>query len=643
MGKRLKDMPGLQPGTGIHLLTLRFFDAGLERDFHDFYFASSLKRLRYAIALGFFLYAVFGILDSWAIPEAKYKAWFIRYAIVCPQIAAFFIFSFSPRFKKYMQPLSALTILAAGLGIVAMTAFANSSMVYAYYAGLILVIMFALLLNLGFLHAAFASWTIVCAYEITALWINPIPLQVFVINNFFFISACIVAMFAGYMMEFSVRKDFLQMKIIEDTALALASENARRRLAEEELQTAKESLESRVRERTAELSALNEQLCHSQKMEAVGLLAGGIAHDFSNILTTMKGCAYILRNKLKHDPHLLHYAQQILSSSDKANGLTQSLLAFSRKQIITSKPVHVNAVIERVKKLLSRLIGEDIALTVEHPAGDLTIKADSSQLEQLLMNLATNARDAMPDGGDVSITAAAVEVDEEFIREHGYGQPGRYLLITFTDSGRGMNDVTVERIFEPFFTTKDPGKGTGLGLSIVYGIVKQHGGHITVRSMPDEGTAFRIYFPLIEPSENDVPSEPQPAPRGGSETILIAEDDRNVRSIVGEVLRDAGYKTIEAADGEEAVRLFIENWKRLDMVLLDVIMPRKNGREVYYEIKSICPEKTVLFTSGYIADVMDRDELLGEGMHFISKSATPEELLAKIRKLLDSLVEGTNP
>ncbi len=380
---------------------------------------------------------------------------------------------------------------------------------------------------------------------------------------------------------------------------------------------------------------LEEQLRQAQKMEAIGTLAGGVAHDFNNILTAIIGYGNIIKMKMKPDDPLQASIDEILSSSDRAANLTRGLLAFSRKQIINPSPVDLNSVVLSIDKLLLRLIGEDVHLSTSLAEESLIVMADAVQIEQVLMNLATNARDAMPDGGTLSITTQRSAMDEEFIALHGFGTPGRYALIAVSDTGVGMDEETREKIFEPFFTTKELGKGTGLGLAIVYGIVKQHNGNIDVYSEPGRGTTFKIYLPLVDVLIEKPPAEAEALPPGGQETILLAEDDEHVRGLARTALEDFGYRIIEAANGQEAVDKYLERSSDIDLVILDVIMPKKSGKEVYDVIRSIKPSAAVLFTSGYAAEIIHQKGIFETGLQFISKPLNPSDLLRKIREILD--------
>ena len=388
---------------------------------------------------------------------------------------------------------------------------------------------------------------------------------------------------------------------------------------------------------------LEEQLRHAHKMQAIGQLAGGIAHDFNNVLTAILGYASLLQMRLKDNPTMKGYVDQIFAASDKAASLTQSLLLFGRKQIVSLSPVDVNKIIRKGEKLLSRLISEDVDLRTELFDRDLTVLADAVQVEQILMNLATKARDAMPQGGILTIGTDVVQLDNKFVQGHGYGKAGSYALITVSDTGMGMKRETVERIFEPFYTTKEAGRGTGLGLSIVYGIVKQHNGYVTVDSTPRKGTSFKIYIPLTKQAVNRTEAEQVlPLLERGGETILIAEDSPEVRKLASEILRQFGYTVIEAENGEDAIDKFRKAKENIRLILLDVVMPKVNGKEVYEEVSRIDPDVKVLFTSGYTADIISTKGIKARGANFIEKPMRAQALLGKVREILDQKKESAS-
>jgi PAS domain S-box-containing protein len=381
---------------------------------------------------------------------------------------------------------------------------------------------------------------------------------------------------------------------------------------------------------------LEQQLHHSQKMDAVGQLAGGIAHDFNNILTAVIGYASLLSMKMPQDDPLRQYADNILSSSEKAAMLVQSLLTFSRKKVVNTVPMDLNEALRTGERLFRSLLREDIELTVALHPSPLPVMGESLHLEQVLMNLLSNARDAMPDGGTVAITTQPVTMDEGFTHTHGYGKPGVYACLSITDSGIGMDENTKEKIFEPFFTTKEVGKGTGLGLATTYGIVKQHHGYINLYSELRHGTTFKIYLPLLTSSGGEKETPHSPFPSGGDETILLAEDAENIRNSNKEILQNFGYTVIEAQDGDDAIEKFMNHRDRVDLLILDVIMPKKSGKEVFDALKAIDKDIKVLFMSGYTADVVVRKGVDEKDLQFISKPASPKVLLYKIREILDA-------
>jgi two-component system cell cycle sensor histidine kinase/response regulator CckA len=386
-----------------------------------------------------------------------------------------------------------------------------------------------------------------------------------------------------------------------------------------------------------ERSSLEAQLRQSQKIEAVGRLAGGIAHDFNNILSAIIANSSLIDMNLKKDDKIREYVDQILSLSERATTLTKGLLAFSRKQIIDLKPIRINSVIENSEKILSRLIGEDIGLSVKLSKEDLTIMADNVQVEQVLMNLVTNARDAMPDGGVLTIRTGSMSMDREFIEHQGYGEQGWYALITITDTGIGMNEETKEKIFEPFFTSKDLGRGTGLGLSTIYGIVKQLNGYINVESELGRGTSFKIYFPLTDKKVTETKREEYTVSvESCTETILLAEDEEPVRNSLKAILETFGYTVIVAGDGEDAVDHFVKNKDSIDLLLFDVIMPNKSGKEAYDEIKNIKSDIKAIFLSGYTEDVIHKKGVLEDGLNFMYKPSTPGQLFREIKRVLKS-------
>ncbi len=388
--------------------------------------------------------------------------------------------------------------------------------------------------------------------------------------------------------------------------------------------------------RELEKQLLEEQLRHAQKMDAIGTLAGGIAHDFNNFLTAIIGYANLLQLNLPQPGESRGYADQIRAAAERAANLTQRLLAFGRKQAVHPRPFNLNEQIITLGKLLTTLIGEDVEFCIELQKGNLLIMADPGQIDQILINLATNARDAMPRGGKLTITTNTTELDDEAAKQHENVSAGSYARLTVTDTGIGLDENIRERIFDPFFTTKEVGKGTGLGLSMVYGIVKQHQGYIEVESAPDKGASFSIYIPLIETMLEPVKRPAPLMPKGNFETVLVAEDDFIVRAYTREVLEKHNYHVIEAADGIEAVARFVDNKDLISVVLLDVIMPKMNGKEVFEEINVIRPGIKTLFTSGYTYDIINRKGVHDKDINFVAKPVQADDLLLKLREVLSN-------
>jgi PAS domain S-box-containing protein len=398
-------------------------------------------------------------------------------------------------------------------------------------------------------------------------------------------------------------------------------------------------IQATVRDIT-ERKKLESQLLHSQKMESIGTLAGGIAHDFNNILTGIIGLALVIKRRMNKDDPLRLYVEQIDTAAQSGAHLTGSLLTFSRKQKASLIPMNINDAIINSSGILERVIGEHIAFDITLADTDSKVMADSNQIEQVLMNLATNARDAMPEGGSLTISTGFFVINDEFVKTNGYGKEGAYTLISVSDTGMGMDKQTRDKIFEPFYTTKEVHKGTGLGLSIVYGIVKQHNGFITVESEPHKGTTFNVYLPVTaqEVTCSDSSLSELSALLAGTEKVLVAEDDALIRGVITSVLGEFGYRTIAAEDGDDAVQKFAENRDDIQFIISDVVMPKKNGKDMYEEIKNIRPDMKCLFLSAYAEGLTFQGDIPEKDVHFMSKPVKPEHLVSKMREMIDGVV-----
>ncbi len=397
-----------------------------------------------------------------------------------------------------------------------------------------------------------------------------------------------------------------------------------------------------LRDITRELE-LEEQYRQAHKMEVIGQLAGGIAHDFNNILQTILGYTELLQAEFSGTKIQAEYLSEIRQGGERAATLIRQLLAFSRRQIIALERLDLNRVTEELLKMLRRVIGEDIRLEYLPGSHLGAIRGDVNMIEQVLLNLAINARDAMVEGGKLTIKTENVLIDARYCSDHPGVAPGHYALLSVTDTGTGMDKETLKRIFEPFFTTKEKGKGTGLGLAMVYGIVAQHQGIIRADSEPGQGTSFKIYLPTCKQASGEVKNLDEISISGGRETILLAEDDRMVRKLSVRILEEAGYTVLAAADGAEAVQIFKQNSEETDLLILDMVMPRKGGYQAWQEIKRIRPGVPVLFISGYSKDTSQTSSLFKEGLRLLQKPCPPDTLLQAIRETLDNDRKKASP
>lgn len=386
-----------------------------------------------------------------------------------------------------------------------------------------------------------------------------------------------------------------------------------------------------------ERKRLESQLLQAQKMESIGRLAGGVAHDFNNLLMAMANYLALAMCRLEPDHPARGHLSHTMQAADRAAGLTRQLLAFARKQIINPKVICPREVVANIEPMLRRMIGEDLTLRTVLQPDSGNVMADVSQLEQVLMNLAVNARDAMPRGGTLTIETTNSRLDEEYCRTRVGATPGEYVLISVTDSGAGMTPEMLGRLFEPFFTTKEPGKGTGLGLATCHGIVNQHGGHIAVYSEVGRGTSVKVFLPRAgEPAHPGGTSAAAAAPRGGTETILLAEDSDMVRDLATTALREAGYTVIAGADGRRALEAARAFPGRIDLVVTDVVMPEMSGVVLAQEIEKDRPGMRVIYMSGYTEETISGHGVPSGGTHFIAKPFMTDVLLGKVREVLDA-------
>ncbi len=637
-------MPAASKGlnqTDLHPITLSF-QGDLEKKFRDDYLVNSLRTMRFSLVAGIILYGFFGVLDALLIPEMKETLWTIRFAIVCPFLFAVIIFSYFSLFKKFFQFTMATSMTVSGFGIIYMIAILPAPVNQTYYAGLILVLIWGYTFTrVRFVWATSAGWIIVALYEIVANQVIKSPLSVLINNSFFMISANLVGMFACYFIEFYTRRDFF---------LAFRLENE-----QEKVKMVNRRLEKIVAKRTSQLLAKNRELSEeieerkraekgraeleskfqeAQKMEALGTLAGGIAHDFNNLLMAIQGNTSLMLLKMNRDhPHyekLKNTEQYVVRGSE----LTKQLLGFARRGKYQVNATNLNTLISECIRLFGRT-NKDVSIHLELETQLWVVSIDRGQIEQVLLNLFVNAWQAMPGGGDMTIVTKNITVDEHKVKG-SESKPGNYVKTSVIDRGIGMDQKTIKRIFDPFFTTKEMSRGTGMGLASAYGIVQNHGGFFEVGSQVGKGSELSFYLPATNGTVTVEKPSDQGQLIGGSETILLVDDEVIIADVASEMLENLGYTVILAMNGREAIDIYEKERSKVDLVILDLIMPGMNGNKTFDYLKQINPSVKVLLSSGYslsgeASSIMDK----GCG-GFIQKPYDINKLSQKIREVIQT-------
>jgi signal transduction histidine kinase/ActR/RegA family two-component response regulator len=631
--------PQGQDAMEVNLVTLSFRNE-LEGLFLDYYYKNSLSLVRFSLIFAIILYAFFGVLDAQLVPDMKENLWMIRFAIVCPILFVVILFSYSSYFKKYFQSVVSLAMVIAGLAIIAMISVIPPPVNYSYYAGLILVLIWGYTFTrVRFIWATIAGWIIVVSYEIAAIWITETPKPILISNNFFFISANLAGMFSCYYIEHYARRDFYLAHLLEQEQEKIMGANQTlEKIVQErtsQLLETNKSLRMEIEERkTAEAkkAELEKQLLQAQKMEAIGTLAGGIAHDFNNLLMGVQGYSSLIRLDINSsDPNyemLKNIEQYVIRGAE----LTKQLLGFARGGKYELKQANLNEILKKSSQMFGRTKKEISIFTKLDP--DLkTVEVDQGQIEQVLLNLYVNAWQAMPSGGSLYLETRNVILDERESQPFCV-KPGNYVRVSVTDTGVGMDERTKERIFEPFFTTKGMGRGTGLGLASVYGIIKSHGGFITVESVKGQGATFIIHLPAFEKkAEEETASDEKILT--GHETVLMIDDEEMVLHPATHMLKRLGYKVLSAQNGQDAIEIFKHQKEAIDLVILDMIMPGMSGSETYNQLKKIHADVKVLLSSGYSLSG-EATDMLNRGCDgFIQKPFAINHISCKIREILD--------
>ncbi|MFZ1982770.1 MAG: response regulator [Desulfatitalea sp.] len=640
------DRDSIMPASseGLHQMELHpislTFQGELEKTFRENHFVDSLRTVRLSLLAGIFLYGIFGILDAILVPEMKSALWSIRFAVVCPFLTGMILFSYLPVFKKYSQLVMATTMIVSGLGIIWMIAILPAPVNQTYYAGLILVFIWGYTFTrIRFVWATSAGWILVALYEIVATQVIQSPFSVLLNNNFFFISVNLAGMFACYFSELYTRRDFF-------LAFRLDKEQEKVKVVNRRLEKIVAKRTSQLLEKNKELSEeieerkraeqqraeLESKFQEAQKMEAIGRLAGGIAHDFNNLLMGIQGNASLMLLNTEPDhPHyekLKNTEQYVIRGSE----LTKQLLGFARRGKYQVNPTDLNTLITESSNLYART-NKEVSIHLELESKLRVVRIDRGQIEQVLLNLFMNAWQAMPRGGAVRIVTENITVDPDRVRGRE-AKPGDYVKVSVIDAGIGMDEKTMQRIFDPFFTTKEIGRGTGMGLASADGIIQNHDGFFEVQSLVGKGSAVSFFLPASnETVAQEEKREPGQIIRG-DETILIVDDELMITEVASEMLERIGYKVKVAMNGQEALEIYAVEGPKIDLVILDLIMPGMSGGKTFHLLQEMNPDIRVLLSSGYsLSD--EASSILDRGCGgFIQKPYNINELSNKVREVL---------
>ncbi|MDF1572850.1 MAG: ATP-binding protein [Bacteroidales bacterium] len=600
-------------GWNLNKFTLQYAGslASYEKPYREDYIRRSLNPFRFSIILAIFFYDIFAFLDAILLPELKTTFWIIRFGFVTPVLLAVLAFSFTPSFKRHMQPVISGIMYITGLGIIIMIILAaRVANHYTYYAGLMLIFIFGYtFIRARFIYASIAGWSIVITYEIAAFLLLETPAETLINNNYFFISANVIGMFISYFMEASERRDFYMRVLLEEE--------------QQKVQQANNALEKRVQERTRQLTFANKdlkkeieirkqqekektklesQLLQLQKMETIGTLAGGVAHDFNNILTPILGYTEMALEELSQESTLRYDIEQINNAALRGKDLVQQILTFSRQVDIDKKAIHLNDIVVEALNLSRASFPSRFTIRQELDPDCGTVLADASQMHQIVMNLLTNSYHAMAKAGNGQLTVRlyATELQPKVLKGKRTMKTanGTFVCLSVADTGHGMDKKTQERIFEPFFTSKEVGSGSGLGLSVVHGIVTNNGGYIEVESQVGKGTTFRIYLPqhskgplIARQGEKEI--------KPGQEHIMFVDDEKEITYMGKKMLESLGYKVDIHSDASVALEDIKKNPVKYDLLVTDQSMPKMLGTELVAEAKKYNTGLKCIIITGY--------------------------------------------
>ncbi len=617
----------------------------LEKQFREDDFRTALPRLRVSTVLLLVIFGLFALLDHFIDPESAREFLLIRFGLITPAALAFLLLSWTKWFKRAYQPLAAFVMVLGAYGVMYMMAFGNHAVRSSHQTGLLLVIVsLFVLLGLRFIWALAGWMPILAGFILVNHFHSSSPQVLRAVSTFLFLSISVVCFEVCRRLEITRRRNFaLQWSLsVEKAMVAASNRNLETRIDERtrELLHANQVLReemTRTEKLCQEKSLLEARLYHSEKMETVGRLAGGIAHDFNNLLTAIIGNAAMAIGATPGSSEINHALEDIVKAGEKAARLTRQLLAFSRKQIIEPRPVDLNKALKDLDRMMGRILDSDAKLIWDLSQEVGHVMVDPGQLEQVVINLVVNAGYAISPGGSIVIGTRVPGSRPAASPEGNAGEfEGDFYEFFVRDDGCGMDEVTLSRIFEPFFTTRKTGEGTGLGLSTVFGIVRQHMGHVLVTSAPGKGSVFRVLLPRAVPGSGAGAAKTGGAPNpGGNEAVLLVDDDEMVRSIAEKTLSSLGYQVLSASNGQQALELSIGYRGQIHLLLVDVVMPVMGGPALAERLRESRPGIKVLFTSGYSEDIVSKQGVLEQGTHFIGKPYSTAELANRIREVLE--------